>query len=74
MEDEKDATRFEEPFNRYAELMTFLAHPDRTLGSGSPVVYAASCRWLRKSNRAVLETWPHALIIGQPLPTLPAAD
>jgi hypothetical protein len=58
-------------FNLYAELITFLGHPDRTLGPEPPAVYAASCRWLRKSDRAVLETWSHALIIGQLLPTLP---
>jgi hypothetical protein len=58
-------------FNLYAELMAFLGHPDRSLGSEPPVIYAASCRWVRKSDRAVLETWSHALAIGQPLPTLP---
>jgi hypothetical protein len=58
-------------FNLYAELMTFLGHPDPTLGREPPAVYAASCRWLRKSDRGVLETWFHTLIIGHPLPTLP---
>jgi Protein of unknown function (DUF4058) len=58
-------------FNLYAELMAFLGHPDRTLGPEPPAVYAASCRWLRKEDRAVLETWSHALSIGQALPTLP---
>ncbi len=58
-------------FNLYAELMAFLGHPDRTLGPEPPAVYAALCRWLRKSDRAVLETWSHALTVGQPLPTLP---
>ena len=51
-------------FNLYAGLMTFLGHPDPTLGPEPPSVYAASCRWRRMSNRAVLETWKHALIIG----------
>jgi hypothetical protein len=58
-------------FSLYAELMAFVGHPDRTLGPEPPAVYAASCRWLRKSDRAVLQTWSHALIVGQPLPTLP---
>jgi hypothetical protein len=58
-------------FNLYAELMTFIGHPDRTLGPEPAAVYAASCRWVRKSERAVLETWSHPLILGQPLPTLP---
>lgn len=58
-------------FNLYVELMAFIGHPDRTLGPEPPAVYATSCRWLRKSDRAVLQTWSHTLIIGQPLPTLP---
>jgi hypothetical protein len=58
-------------FNLYAELMTFIGHPDRTLGPEPPAAYAASCRWLRKADRAVLQTWSHALTVGQPLPTLP---
>jgi hypothetical protein len=58
-------------FNLYAELMAFVGHPDRTLGPEPPPVYAASCRWLRKSDRAVLQTWSHALVVGQALPTLP---
>lgn len=58
-------------FNLYGELMAFLGHPDSTFGPEVPVVYAASCRWLRKDERAVLETWRHALTIGHPLPTIP---
>ncbi len=58
-------------FNLYAELMTFLGHPDPSLGDKPPAVYAASCRWRLKSHRAVLETWSHTLVIGQPLPILP---
>ena len=58
-------------FNLYTELMTSLGHPDRTLGPDPPSEYAASCRWVRKLDRAVLETWSHALIVGKPLPTLP---
>jgi hypothetical protein len=64
-------------FNLYAEVMAFLGHPDPTLGPEPPTVYAASCRWLRGEERAVLETWWHALTVGQALPTLPlwlAAD
>ena len=64
-------------FNLYAELMAFLGYPDATLGPDKPVVYAASCRWLPKEDRAELQAWWHALKVGQPLPTLPlwlAAD
>lgn len=58
-------------FNLYAELMTFLGQTDPTLGAEPPALYAASCRWVRKGERAVLETWSHELAVGQPLPTLP---
>lgn len=61
-------------FNLYTDLMLFLGHPDRTFGPEPSPVYAASCRWMRKSDntdRAILETWSHALSIGRPLPTLP---
>jgi Protein of unknown function (DUF4058) len=58
-------------FNLYGELMTFVGYPDQSLGSKPPAIYAASCRWVRKSDRAALETWSHTLVIGQPLPTLP---
>jgi hypothetical protein len=58
-------------FNLYAELMSFLGHPDHTIASEPPAIYAASCRWLRRSNRAILDTWPNTLIVGEPLPILP---
>jgi hypothetical protein len=58
-------------FNLYAELMAFLGQTDPTLGSEPPSVYAASCRWVRKAERAILETWSHGLAVGQRLPTLP---
>lgn len=58
-------------FNLYAELMAFLGQADPTLGADPAPVYAASCRWVRKEGRAVLETWSHVLNVGQPLPTLP---
>ena len=59
------------PFNLYAELMAFLGQSDPTLGTEPPATYAASCRWIPKGNRGILETWSHTLTIGQPLPTLP---
>ncbi len=58
-------------FNLYAELMAFLGHSDPTMGAVPPPLYAASCRWIPKGNRAILETWSHTLTVGQPLPTLP---
>lgn len=58
-------------FNLYAELMAFIGHSDPTLGPEPPPIYAASCRWLRKEDRAILETWSNTLVVGQALPTLP---
>ena len=53
------------------ELLTFIGHSDPTLGAEPPPLYAASCRWVRKGKRALLEAWSHVLSVGQPLPTLP---
>ena len=58
-------------FNLYAELMTFIGHPDPTMKADSPHLYAATCRWLLREPQAVLESWSHALVVGQPLPKLP---
>ena len=58
-------------FNLFGELLEFAGQsgPSTTLGPTS--TYAAACRWRRVGNLARLETWTHALAIGQPLPTLP---
>jgi hypothetical protein len=58
-------------FNLYAELMTFVGHPDPTMAFDSPHLYAASCRWVRQESQAVLDSWSHTLAVGQPLPKLP---
>jgi hypothetical protein len=58
-------------FNLYAELMTFVGHPDPTMTADAPHLYAATCRWLLREPQAVLESWPHALAVGQALPKLP---
>jgi hypothetical protein len=58
-------------FNLYAELMAFVGRPDPTMRADRPHLYAASCRWVRREPRALLESWSHALDIGEPLPRLP---
>jgi hypothetical protein len=58
-------------FNLYAELMAFGGHPDPTMSSTSPPIYAASCHWRQRGPKALLEAWSHTLSVGQPLPTLP---
>jgi hypothetical protein len=59
------------PFNLYAELMAFIEHPDPTMRADQPLLYAASCRWVRGEERALLESWSEVLAVGQPLPKLP---
>lgn len=58
-------------FNLYAQLMVFIGHPDQSMSLDNPSTYAASCRWPMHGTRARLEAWSHALVVGQPLPTLP---
>jgi hypothetical protein len=58
-------------FNLYVGLLTLIGHADPTLGEPPPALYAASCRWVRRGKRAILEAWSHVLALGQPLPTLP---
>ncbi len=58
-------------FNLYADLLAFIGHGDPTLGTAPPHLYAASCRWVKKGKRNLLEAWSNPLAIGQPLPTLP---
>ena len=58
-------------FNLYAQLMALVGHPDPGMTADSPSIYAASCRWVTKGARALLQSWSHTLTIGQALPTLP---
>jgi hypothetical protein len=59
--------------NLYAELMTFIGHPDPTLGPEPPPIYTSSCRWTPNAagTRARLEAWSSPMTVGQPLPPLP---
>jgi hypothetical protein len=58
----------ERHFNLYTELMQLLGHPDPTMSAAPPDIYAASCRWLRRDPKALLESWSHTLRIGESLP------
>jgi hypothetical protein len=58
-------------FNLYVELLTMIGPSDPTLGDPFPHLYGASCCWVRREKRAILETWSHPMEIGLPLPTLP---
>ncbi len=57
-------------FNLYAEMLAFIGHRDPTLGAEPANTYAASCRWIEKGNRKLLQAWSHILTIGLPLPPL----
>jgi hypothetical protein len=57
--------------NLYSDLLTLIGHADPNFGEAPPPLYAASCRWTKKEQRATLEAWSHELRIGQSLPTLP---
>lgn len=58
-------------FNLYGDLLELLGHTDPTLEPEPPPLYAVSCRTAKKNDDWLLETWMHALKLGQPLPTLP---
>ena len=58
-------------FNLYGELLDLIGQTDSSLTPEPPPLYAAACRWTRQNDTWRLETWAHALALGQPLPTLP---
>ncbi len=57
--------------NLYGDLIDLLGVADPSLPEEPPPLYAAACRWGRKGEARLLETWSHFLEIGRPLPTLP---
>jgi hypothetical protein len=58
-------------FNLYGELLALIGQTDSSLTPEPPPLYAAACRCMRPNGTWRLETWAHALALGQPLPTLP---
>jgi hypothetical protein len=58
-------------FNLFADLLRLVGPSDLSLAPEEPPLYAASCRGGRGPDSGRLETWAHALAVGQPLPTLP---
>jgi hypothetical protein len=61
----------EKHFNLYWDLLESIDQVDPTFEPEPSAIYAASCRWIPRGHKHVLETWSHVLHIGQPLPTLP---
>ena len=58
-------------FNLYGDLIGLISQSDPSLTPEPPPLYAAACRATKQDNAWRLETWTHALALGQPLPTLP---
>lgn len=58
-------------FNLYTELLALIGQTDPSMGDPPPATYAATCRWIARESKRVLQTWSHALAVGRPLPTLP---
>lgn len=58
-------------FNLYGELLEMFDLTEPFLKPEPPPLYAVSCRGTTKDDKGVLESWTHALQLGQPLPTLP---
>jgi Protein of unknown function (DUF4058) len=58
-------------FNLYAELLEWIGQHDAALEAKPATMYAVSVRFQTPSHRSLLQAWPHALVVGQPLPTLP---
>jgi hypothetical protein len=58
-------------FNLYAELLDWIGQHDPALGEEPAPTYAVALRFQKPSRRTRLQTWPHPLVVGQPLPTLP---
>jgi len=57
--------------NLYGEVLEMVDQTDPLLSPAAPSLYAAACRWRRHGPEGLLETWTHALAVGQSLPTLP---
>ncbi|MBI2804786.1 MAG: DUF4058 family protein [Planctomycetes bacterium] len=57
--------------NLYADLLTLIGCTDPSFTTEPASIYAATCRKRVVNRKSRLETWSHALAIGQPLPSLP---
>ncbi len=57
--------------NLYRDLIDLIGVADPALPDEPPPIYAAACRWNRREDGWLFETWSHFLEIGRPLPTLP---
>src|ERR1035438_2474499 len=58
-------------FNLYADLLALIGCAAPTFPSDPPPIYAVTCRKRTLDRRTRLETWSHALALGEVLPALP---
>jgi hypothetical protein len=58
-------------FNLYHDLLELIGKTDPSVGPEPPPLYAVACRVTKKGDDRLLETWAHALALGQALPTIP---
>jgi hypothetical protein len=58
-------------FNLYADLLALIGCSDPALSAIPPPIYAVTCRKRTVERKTRLESWFHALAVGQPLPSLP---
>jgi hypothetical protein len=57
--------------NLYVDLLALIGRSDPAFASNPPPTYAVTCRKRIVERKSKLETWSHALTVGQPLPALP---
>lgn len=55
--------------NLYAELVDMLGHSDPDMGAEP--LYCAACRFTKRADDWLLESWTQSLSLGRPLPTMP---
>jgi hypothetical protein len=58
-------------FNLYGELLDLIGQSDPFLTLEPPPLFSVTCRLTKKGNTGLLESWAPALVLGQPLPTMP---
>jgi hypothetical protein len=58
-------------FNLYGDLLELLDRSDPSLEPEPLPLYIVACRGTKRDDAWHLETWMHALTLGQALPTLP---
>ena len=57
--------------NLYTDLPALIGCSDPAFASDPPPIYAVTCRKRTMDRKTRLETWSHALALGQLLPDLP---